>query len=56
MSPILLGLLFSILVSACFSFIERDQQRERWKYFIKMTIYFFGSILLAGWFMSFFPR
>lgn len=55
MDPLLVGFLFALLVSAAFAFIERDTPAERRRYFIKAFLYFFLSILLAGWAMRFLP-
>jgi hypothetical protein len=55
MGPLVIGLIFSLLVSGVFAFVERDEQKERWRYFIKAFCYFFFSILLAGWLMRLLP-
>lgn len=56
MDLLLLGLLFSLLVSACLAFVEKDGTKAQRKYFIKTFCYFFLSILLFGWIMAFLPR
>ena len=55
MGPVIVGFIFSILVSGVFAFIERDDPKERLRYFIKSFCYFFFSILIAGWIMRLFP-
>lgn len=56
MGPVIIGFIFSLLVSACFTFIEREKPRDRVIYFVKLFCYFFLAILAFGWFMSIFPR
>jgi hypothetical protein len=55
MGPVVVGFLFSLLVSGVFAFVERNDPKDRLRYFIKAFLYFFGSILLAGWLMSLLP-
>jgi hypothetical protein len=55
MGPVILGFIFALLVSACFAFIERNDRRERLRYFIKAFCYFFLSILICGWLMRLLP-
>lgn len=55
MGPVLLGFVFSLLVSGVFALVERSDPRDRLRYFIKSFCCFFLSILLAGWFMRWLP-
>jgi hypothetical protein len=53
--PVIVGLLFSLLVSGVFAFVERKEPKDRLRYFIKSFLYFFAAILLAGWLMRLLP-
>ena len=55
MGLLLVGFLFSLLVSGVFAFVERGDSRERRRYFIKAFCFFFLSILVAGWLMRQLP-
>lgn len=55
MEVLLVGFVFSLLVSAVLAFIERDDTPSRRKYFIKAFGSFFLSILVAGWLMRLLP-
>ena len=49
-------LLFSVLVSLVFAFLQRNETPARVRYGLKVFAAFVGSTFVIGWLMAQFPR